>query len=79
MLADKDIWCFEDSATNSWYKFNSDREQKKEIFVIKDGNPYPLSRESSIVRNMQEIKQIRLYVKPDDKTKAKEVLKNHGK
>lgn len=74
LLKNNKIWFFEDRATSLWYKINSDETDNKEILIIKDKKAYPLSKESSIVKNMKEIKQIRLYVKPRDKDKAKEVL-----
>jgi len=74
LLENNSIWHYEDSATKSWYELNADDKEEKEIFIIQADEVYPLSRESSIVRNMQEIKQIRLYVRPEDKDRAEEVL-----
>ena len=57
---------------------NGDDEDNKEIMIIngRDRKARPLSKSSTIVSNMESVKQIRIYVKPDDRTKAEEVLNN---
>jgi len=75
-LKDSGIWFYEDKAASGlWYKLNTD-EESKEIMIVKGENREvnPLSDYSSIVKNMGEIKQIRIYVKPEDKDKAAGVL-----
>ena len=59
-----------------WYKFNVDDKENKEIMIINDdGKAYPLSKDSSIVKNMGAVKQIRIYVKSGDREVAEEALK----
>jgi hypothetical protein len=38
----------------------------------------PLSDFSKLVKNIGEIKQMRIYVKPEDRNKAEEVLKHES-
>jgi len=45
------------------------------IIMGDDGVARPLSKFSSIVKNMGEVKQIRIYVRPEDKMMAKEALR----
>lgn len=75
-LMDKGIWFYEDKAFKLWYKLNVDDEDDKEIMVIsgKDKKARPLSEFSPVVRNLEGIKQLRIYVKFEDKEKAKEAL-----
>lgn len=75
-LEDKGIWFYEDTAEKPWYKLNGDDEEDKEIMIIsgKDRKARPLSELSSLVSNMKGIRQLRIYVKFEDKEKAKEVL-----
>jgi hypothetical protein len=40
-----------------------------------DGVARPLSIFSTIVKNVGEVKQIRIYVRPEDRMKAKEALR----
>lgn len=63
------------AASGLWYKLNTE-EESKEIVIIKGLNREvsPLSTYSSIVKNMGEVKQIRVYVKPEDREKALGVL-----
>ncbi len=77
-LDENGIWYYEDKAENLWYKLNGDDEDNKEIMIIngRDRKARPLSKSSTIVSNMESVKQIRIYVKPDDRTKAEEVLNN---
>lgn len=75
-LSKKGIWFYEDKAENLWYKFNVDDKENKEIMIINDdGKAYPLSKDSSIVKNMGAVKQIRIYVKSGDREVAEEALK----
>ncbi len=71
-LKDTGIWFYEDKAASGlWYKLDTE-EENKEIMIIKgrDREASPLSTYSSIAKNMDEVKQIRVYVKPEDKEKA---------
>lgn len=71
-LTDNDIWFYEDKATSGlWYKLDTE-EESKEVMIIKGRSrkASPLSTYSKIVKNMGEVKQIRVYVKPEDKEKA---------
>lgn len=75
LLEDSGIWYYEDKADNVWYKLNTD-EENREIMIVskKDNEAVPLSEYSHLIKNLGEIKQIRLYVRPEDRTKAEEVL-----
>ena len=52
-------------------------KENKEIMIITNGNRIvrPLSEFSCIARNMGEVKQIRIYVKPEDRQKAEETIR----
>ncbi|MBE0448574.1 MAG: HD domain-containing protein [Actinobacteria bacterium] len=76
-LMDNSIWFYEDKATSGlWYKLDTE-EESKEVMIIKGLNrkASPLSNYSSIVKNMGEVKQIRVYVRPEDRDKALGVLR----
>ena len=77
-LDDNNIWYYEDRAERLWYKLNGDNEEDKQVMIIKNGDKKarPLSNYSSIVSNMGRIKQMKIYVKKEDRLKAKEVLNN---
>lgn len=77
-LEDNNIWYYEDRAERLWYKLNGDNEEDKQVMIIKnrDKKARPLSNYSSIVSNMGRIKQMKIYVKKEDRLKAKEVLNN---
>lgn len=66
------------SGEKLWYKLNGDNEEDKQVMIIKNGDKKarPLSNYSSIVSNMGRIKQMKIYVKKEDRLKAKEVLNN---
>lgn len=53
------------------------RNGDKEIMIIMgdDDVARPLSNFSSIVKNMEEVKQIRIYVRPEDRAMAMEALR----
>ncbi len=69
------IWVHEDNkAKKSWYTLNSEEEKFTEIMIIKDGKARPLSDYSLIVKNMKGVNQIRLYVRPEDRQKARRIL-----
>ncbi|MCX6678330.1 MAG: hypothetical protein NTU95_10385 [Methanothrix sp.] len=55
-----------------WYKLADGRNGDKEIMIImgEDGVARPLSNFSTIVKNMGEVKQIRIYVRPEDRMKG---------
>ena len=76
-LESESVWFYEDKAEGPWYRLNVDEKENKEIMIIsnKSTTARPLSQFSSIVRNMGEIKQIRIYVRPEDRKQAEEVLK----
>ena len=77
LLDSAEICFYEDKSERLWYKLADGRNGDKEIMVImgEDRAARPLSNFSSIVKNMGEVKQIRIYVKPEDRMKAKEVLR----
>jgi len=74
-LRDAGIWFYEDRASGLWYRTNGG-EENKEIMIItgKSRQGRPLSEFSTIVKNIGEIKQIRVYVKSEQRRKAEEVL-----
>jgi len=41
----------------------------------KDRSARPLSYYSNIVKNIGDVKQIKIYVKPEDRSRAEEVLR----
>lgn len=73
-LRKKNIQFYEDKAEKVWYKLNANKGENEEIMIISDGTAYPLSKDSSIVKNMKNIKQIRIYTRSGDRELAKEVL-----
>jgi HD superfamily phosphohydrolase len=68
---------YEDKSEGLWYKLADGRNGDKEIMIImgEDRVARPLSKFSSIVKNMGEVKQIRIYVRPEDRVMAKEALR----
>jgi len=76
-LESTEIWFHEDKAERLWYELNKDEKENKEIMIITNGSRTvrPLSEFSCIARNMGGVKQIRIYVKPEDKKKAEEAVK----
>lgn len=75
-LKENNIWFYEDKAASGlWYKLDTE-EESKEVMIIKGRGreASPLSTYSKIVKNMGEVKQIRVYVKPEDKEKAAGVI-----
>jgi uncharacterized protein len=74
-LISKGVWVHEDNkAQKSWYKLNDPKEKFPEIMIIKDRKARPLSDYSLIVKNMKDVNQIRLYVKPNDRDRAKGII-----
>ena len=74
-LDDEGIWYYEDEAKGLWYKLIEGGEEDREVMIIdKSGEVAPLHSYSSIVNNMGEMKQIRIYTKMEDKEKAKVLL-----
>lgn len=71
------IGYYEDKSEGLWYKLADGRNGDKEIMIImsEDGVARPLSKFSSIVKNMGEVKQIRIYVRPEERVMAKEALR----
>lgn len=77
LLMDSEIWFYEDKADALWYKLKGSDEGTDEISIIYDkGNVKPLETLSPAIKHMDHIKQIRLYVKPENKDKAMEVLES---
>ena len=60
-------------AENSWYKMGSADIQMLE--ETPGGKVTPLSKYSSAVKNLQAIRQIRLYARPEDRDEACSVIK----
>jgi uncharacterized protein len=74
-LADNSIWFYEDNkARKSWYKLNNKDDRLTEIMIVNDGKAKPLSNYSLIVKNMKGVNQIRLYVRHDDRERARGLL-----
>jgi len=74
-LEDAGIRFYEDRADNVWYRFNTDEESKEIMIVaVKGREARPLSNFSKLVSNMGEIKQMRIYVWPEDRVRAEEEL-----
>lgn len=71
----KSIWSWEDMAKNVWYKQNKDKGGREEIAIIgKDKSARPLSEYSKLVKNLGELRQIRLYVKLKDRDEAEKII-----
>jgi len=70
------LWFHEDKSERLWYKLGNSKNGDREIMIISgdEKNARPLSHFSSIVKNVGEVKQIRIYVRPEDRIRAKEVL-----
>jgi len=74
-----DLIAYKDYATSVWYKINGndDGNGTSEIWIVdENGKVNPLSSYSNIVRNMGTIKQIRLYVWPEDRHEAEKILRS---
>lgn len=73
-LNSNQICHWEDIAKGKWYKLNNG-ESGKEIWIIsKEGKASPLPEYSRIVSSLSESRQIRIYVKTEDETKAKKIM-----
>lgn len=73
-LGSKQLWYCEDLADKVWYDLSKD-ELGKEIMVVPDKRiASPLSGYSRIVEGLNESRQIRIYVKPQDREIAKTIL-----
>jgi HD superfamily phosphohydrolase len=68
-------WFHRDIADKTWYKLNDNGQENQEIVIIKNGYGEPLSRFSRMAKCIDKIKQICLYVKPEDR----DILKGVGK
>ncbi|MBI3979120.1 MAG: hypothetical protein HY331_13125 [Chloroflexi bacterium] len=69
-----DLVSFPDSAEKSWYKLDD-----KEVNITRETGPRigsidPLSHLSTVVRGLRETKQLRVYVRPDDRDAAREIV-----
>jgi HD superfamily phosphohydrolase len=72
-LKSNKILFYEIPAESSWYKLN----QGGEIMIIDEANKAsPLSEYSRVVKFLGEMKQIRIYVRAEDKNLAEDILKN---
>lgn len=70
-LNEESVWVVEDDVEKVWYESKRDGESTNEIMIIgKNGICKPLSQHSRLVHNMGELKQMRLYVKQEEKNKA---------
>lgn len=75
-LDSKEIWYLEDMANNVWYKLNKDERGREEIMIIaKDKSTSPLSVYSRAVKNLGASRQIRLYVKADEREKTEKEIR----
>lgn len=71
-LSSKGIWTHIDDTSKSWYSFDD-----TEIFVIdeEDGNAEPLSNKSFIIKSIKgKHTKYRVYVNPNDRLKAKDLI-----
>ena len=78
LLEEADIDFYEDKSEKLWYKLNDSKNGDKEIMIImpgRDKSASPLSNFSSIVKNIGDVKQIRIYVWPHNRAEAEEVLR----
>ncbi|MCK4820644.1 HD domain-containing protein, partial [bacterium] len=74
LLGSKKIWYWEDCAKGVWYKLNNEKSDKEIWIISKEGTSSPLSQYSRIVKSLKDSRQIRIYVKPQDETKAKSII-----
>ena len=74
ILQQKGIWFHEDTSEKAWYNPSKDFE----VMIIKeeDGTAKPLSEISTIVDKIKNIKQTKIFVKSQDKNRAKEAIIN---
>ena len=74
---DAEVTFYEDMSEKPWYNLNNSKNGDKEIMIVsrKEGSARPLSYYSNIVKNIGDVKQIRIYVKPEDRLRAEEVLR----
>lgn len=78
LLEQAGVGFYEDRSEKLWYKLNDSKNGDKEIMIIASGrkkSASPLSNFSSIVKNIGDVKQIRIYVWPQSRAKAEEVLR----
>lgn len=78
LLEQAEVDFYEDRSEKLWYELIDSKNGDKEIMVIAPGSERtarPLSYYSSIVNNIGDVKQIRIYVWPQDRAKAEEVLR----
>lgn len=78
LLEQAEVDFYEDRSEKLWYELIDSKNGDKEIMVIAAGSERsarPLSYYSSIVNNIGDVKQIRIYVWPQDRAKAEEVLR----
>ncbi|HOT06260.1 MAG: deoxyguanosinetriphosphate triphosphohydrolase-like protein [Methanosaeta sp. PtaB.Bin039] len=76
-LENAGIEYYEDRSEKLWYNLNNSKNGDKEIMIVsrRERSPRPLSYYSNIVKNIGDVKQIRIYVKPGDRLRAEEVLR----
>lgn len=71
-LSSKGVWTHIDDTSKSWYNFDD-----TEIFVIdeENGNVEPLSNKSFIIKSIKgKHTKYRVYVNPNDRQKAKDLI-----
>lgn len=75
ILDDEGIWYWVDESPRVWYDTNRHEKGNKEIMIVtKDQSTSPLSERSPIVKNIGDVRQIRLYVKPEDRERAEKMV-----
>jgi len=76
-LENAGITFYEDKSEKLWYNLNDNQNGDKEIMIVsrKEGSARPLSYYSNIVKNTGDVKQTKIYVKQEDRSKAEEFLR----
>jgi HD superfamily phosphohydrolase len=72
------LWCYVDKAEESWYKRDVNEGENKEIKIVSRadiGKSERLASRSRIVDNIGGISKMRIYVRPEDRNDAREVLR----
>lgn len=76
LLNNHKIWYYIDNSKSAWYKMNEEKGDNKEIMIIDapKNHAKPLSAYSRIAKNIGTINQLRIYVRLQDKEKAREII-----
>jgi HD superfamily phosphohydrolase len=76
LLNNHKIWYHIDNSKSAWYKMNEEKGDNKEIMIIDAPKSHarPLSTYSRIAKNIGTINQLRIYVRLQDKEKAREII-----